>query len=144
MVGRAIKSPWHLNSAGTKLSRGALQPRPNSREISVMRLLIGDDACKDRAVEWVSPAGSYIGFAIANVGRIRRVGPDVVDAPEGTYDGHAHIVFATARPADEPLDAVVAERHNLIVDAVRALFTLVHDPAPSAAGWSGPPLATLG
>lgn len=142
---RAIKTPYHLNSSGTRITRRALHPPVGMREISVMRLLIGDHACKDRAVEWVNPAGTYCGLAVAGVARIRNVGPEVVDAPEDTYEGHAHIVLELPRPdAEEPLESSVSERYNSVLDALLALFHFERDPSPENAGWSGPALATLG
>jgi hypothetical protein len=46
---RAILTPWHYKNG--KIKKQALKPQTGKSDLSVMRQRMGDDFCKDKAVE---------------------------------------------------------------------------------------------
>jgi len=143
VIVRAIFSPYHLKSGGTKLKRDAFFPSPSTDEISVMRSsFLSSDACKRKARELESPTHKkeFKGFAVLNVGDIRGAELDVVDS-RIEFLGHGDIrTGVSGPPKGTPCDPDLRERIDQISSSLLGLSRFVEDPDPSAARWLGPGL----
>ena len=135
---RAIKFPYHVNKSGNKLRPSAFRPEHGKSVVSVIRQLMGNDFCKNKAVELFDDA--YIGLAVIRAGEIRKTGSQVYNAPED-YVGHAHIdhEFPTP-PPHEPQESADNERMTLRCKALVDACLFHRDQRPSVPGWAGPPL----
>lgn len=128
---RALKTPYHFDAKKKKLKPAAFRPPAGKSVISVMRQLIGDDACKDHAVR--IGASDYVGLAALSSAGIRRIGSEVLDAP-AEYFGHAHIDHQLPPPiANEPASAEANARYKALADASKCHV----DEKPHLTGWFG-------
>ena len=133
---RAVKTPYHVKKG--KLKPAAFRPQPGQSIISVMRQLMGDDFCKDKAVEIAK--ASYVGLAVLAAYAIRAAGSEVHDAPND-FIGHAHIDHGFSSPLEnEPPSPQETERMNTRYRSLADASTLHIDHSPTAPGWTGPPL----
>lgn len=129
---RAIKTPQHVRNG--RLHHAAFRPAADQSKLSVMRQLIGDDKCKERAVEICGK--SYLGLATLLAARIREIGPMLEDARE-EFEGHAHICYDFVMIKDVP-----ATPEQLAIFTELAKHAELHsDPAPDLPGWSGKDLS---
>jgi len=88
---RGIKTPHHVKKTGG-LRAAAFRPPKGENRVSVIRLLMGENFCRDKAKEICG--SDYIGRATLNVGAIRQKNRevDVVDY-RADFLGHAHMVY---------------------------------------------------
>lgn len=132
---RALKTPYHFDVTKKKLKPAAFRPPIGESVISVMRQLIGDDACKDHAVRIGKE--KYVGLAALSAQSIRQLGSKVLDAPE-EYSGHAHIDHEFPAPnANEPASAVENERAVARYKSLADVSKCHVDLKPEVKGWSG-------
>lgn len=138
-VVRAVRVPQHFDPKKKRLKPAAFRPPAGSSVVSVIRNAMGDDFCKNKAVEILND--HYIGLAAIRAGDVRQLGSAVVDDREG-YCGHALIEHGIpAPPANEP-PATAADTLRLQgrLERLAAAAAFHIDPSPAIRGWSGPAL----
>jgi hypothetical protein len=107
-----------------------------------MRQLMGDDFCKNKAVEIAAKSkNEYIGLLTILASRIRTAGSTVEDSRE-EFLGHADLDHGFERPAqDEPLGSPEElDRRDEQIKALIAASRLHVDLSKTELGWSGEPL----
>lgn len=129
---RVVKTPHHLNKG--KLRPSAFRPPAGESCISVMRQIMTDDFCKNKAVELFGAA--YAGLAVILAGRIRSHGSSVVDARD-EWLGHAHVDHGFKSPPNEPSDADEFQRMTERCKALANACIFHVDPSPAVSGWAG-------
>lgn len=141
---RAILTPWYYKKG--RLKRQAFKPPAGSSSLSVMRLLMGADFCKDKAVEIgaANRNNEYCGLMTVRADAIRSTGSMVTDSRDPpNFLGHADIDHGFALPGkDEP--PATPEKLQRMDDRCDALLEHANfhsDPAPEEPGWAGDPLA---
>lgn len=139
-VVRVINS-MHLKKGHLKYN--AFKPPVNKTVVSVIRQPMGDDFCKDKAVEITEPLDvDYVGLAAIAAVDVRNCGSDAVDARED-YCGHAHIDHGfPTEPAipHEPGSPEHNERMRKRCKCIKDKCQYQKDPAPGIPGWQGNPL----
>jgi hypothetical protein len=126
----------YVNKSNTAIKPRAFRSRPGTDEVSVIRHTYkGSDFCK---ASGRARSNEYVGLAVLLASRIRQAGSEITDSRED-FCGHAHISHGiVAPPPNEPLPP----QDNLALDRkveALSLAALYHpDPAPDAAGWTGP------
>jgi hypothetical protein len=138
---RAIVAPSHYSKKG-KVATAAFRPPVGKSAISVMRQLMGDNFCKDKAVEIAkeSPSQTYVGLLTIKAGVIRQVGSDVRDSRE-EWPGHADLDHGfLSAPPNEPASAAEFERMTVRCQTLRDASLFHKDGTPEVGGWAGPPL----
>lgn len=140
---RGILTPWHCKNG--KLRRQALKPPAGSSELSVMRLRMGADFCKNKAVEIGSKNANneYSGPMALGAAAIRRLNAAIEDTREPpNFLGHADVRYEFCVPGkDDP--PATPEELKRIDDCLDVLLTFAiyhHDPDPHTPGWRGRPL----
>lgn len=134
---RAIKVPYHYDVRKGRLKPAAFRPPRGTSLVSVIRLLMGADFCKNKSVEI---AGSeYLGLGVLVAAEARAAGAAVDDAVED-FIGHAHIDVGIVLLPDEPLSPQINERLQSRLLALCRCTRFELDPAPQSPGWSGPEL----
>jgi len=137
---RAILTPWHINKKGD-VKWQALKPQAEKSDLSVMRQRMGDGFCKDKAVDIGNgvPKNEYHGLLTVRADSIRKHNAQVTDSRD-QFLGHADLDYQIVVPANDP---PLEGDYKTLVDRIRSLLALTvfhRDPAPNAAGWSGPAL----
>ncbi|CAK0770247.1 conserved hypothetical protein [Gammaproteobacteria bacterium] len=134
---RAIKTPYHVNRQGN-LKPSAFRPPPGKTVISVVRQMMGNDFCKNKAVEICGDA--YLGLAVITASTIWAIGSQVYDE-RGDFIGHAHIDHGFPSPSShEPQCAVENERMHTRCKKFADASVFHLDQSPTVPGWSGPQL----
>lgn len=154
LIVRAVKSPYHVNKAKTRLLHKAFHPHLPSILLSVIRLETGADYCADKGRESVTQlaasrpgtkSAQYEGLAVGRARKVRTIGVGVEDAPEDFY-GHAHMVYEPLVPLLEsvkPEEAMPPELTEALHELAKRLleeFQFYPDPEPAGSGWTGEPL----
>jgi hypothetical protein len=139
---RALLTPVHVKKG--KVKKAAFRPRPGQSAISVMRQIMGDDSCKDKAVEIgaaAKPKNEYLGLLTIRTDAIRQKGSTVTDSRD-EFLGHADLDHGFPQlPADEP--AATPDELQKMDDRIDALIkasVFRADQSPEQSGWSGTPL----
>lgn len=137
---RAVKTPHHVKNG--KLKPAAYRPTVGETELSCMRQLIGDDVCKNKAVEICGGSeNGYVGLSAVEARAVRAVGSEVIDKPED-FPGHAHMVHPFPAPsANNPAQAKENEAAVMHYRAIANAAMFYEDPNPDALGWLGPPMS---
>lgn len=135
-VVRAIGS-HHLKRDGS-LKYQAFMPPSDDTTVSVIRQLMGNDFCKDKAVCILD--NRYRGLAVVPAGTVRALGLDVLD-DRVEYYGHANIDYGSPPPPpNDPLCAterqIAVAKYCQIANASR----YVEDSKPASKGWHDNPL----
>jgi hypothetical protein len=110
-----------------------------------MRQLMGDDFCKDKAVEIgkASPHQTYVGLLTIKAAGIREAGSSVTDSRD-EWLGHADLDHGfPSIPQQEPGEPGPAAEFARMTERCQALrkASLFHkDESPDVPGWAGPPL----
>jgi hypothetical protein len=132
---RALKTPEHFNAQKGSIKPAAFRPPAGKRKLSVMRQLIGNDACKQKANEICGE--KYIGLAVTLAQSVRAAGSRVRDH-RWDFCGHAHLNHGfPAPPKGEPMDS---KQNLLMVERCRALVRhseYRNDPNSASKSWSG-------
>lgn len=136
---RAIVTPAHFDAKKGDIKTGVFRPRSPETSISVMRQLMGDDFCKNKACEIAaaSPTQTYVGLLVITAAEIRAAGSEVADSRE-EFLGHADLDHGLPSPPDN--DPGSAEDFRKMTDRCQALkkkSLFFPDPAPTVAGWAG-------
>jgi hypothetical protein len=137
---RAIVAPSHYRNG--KVATAAFRPPVGRSAISVMRQLMGDNFCKDKAVEIAkaSPRQTYVGLLTITAASIREKGSYVIDSRD-EWLGHAHLDHGfPSAPANEPGSAEEFERMTARCQALRDASLFHVDEIPEVPGWGGPAL----
>ena len=140
----AIVAPAHINKKG-KVAAAAFRPPYGKSAISVMRQLMGDDFCKNKAVEIgkASPNQTYVGLLTIKAAAIREAGSNVTDSRD-EWLGHADLDHgfqsSPEQKPGEPGPAVEFARMTERCQALKKASRFHKDENPDVAGWSGPPL----
>jgi hypothetical protein len=140
---RAVVSPAHYKKG--KVKTAAFRPQYGKSSISVMRQLMGDDFCKDKAVEIgkASPNQTYVGLLTIKAAAIREAGSSVTDSRE-EWPGHADLDhgFPSVREQEpgEPEPAAEFARMTERCQALRDASLFHEDENPDVTGWAGSPL----
>jgi hypothetical protein len=139
IIVRFILSPYHVKNG--KLRKEAFHPKRGASAVSVARhRLLGDQGCKAKAKEIVTPNGKYAGMAVIKASDIRSCDCTVEDARRDFY-GHAHLDLGFIVPIGDPLPAEdlkkLHDREKKLVSHAR----YVPDPNPDSERWAGPSLA---
>ena len=115
---RGIKTPHHVKKNG-ELRPAAFRPPKGNNCVSVIRLLMGEEFCRNKTKE-ICDSG-YIGRAILNVGAIRKKSNEVnvVDAREGEFLGHAHILYLCMSLNSDNPDTVALPLFRYMVELAR-------------------------
>jgi len=77
---RAIKVPYHYDARKGRLKPAAFRPPRGTSLVSVIRLLMGADFCKNKSVEIAGP--EYLGLGVMVSAEARAAGAAVDDAAE--------------------------------------------------------------
>jgi len=135
---RALKTPAHFDERKKRLKPAAFRPPPSESGISVMRQLIGDSQCKQKALEICG--GSYRGLAVILASNIREVGSTVEDS-RSEWFGHADLDHGIMIPANDPPAPEVLGR---LLERLRGLVQrsiFMDDGEASSPSWKGKTLA---
>lgn len=135
---RTVKVPAHYDLKKRRLKPAAFRPAPGSSAVSVIRLLMGSDFCKNKSREIARD--SYLGMGVLVAADARATGVEVLDWP-ADFHGHAHIDHGDLVPP--PNDPLPPDLNEAFLERLRSLVavTAFHgDPSPDTPGWDGPPL----
>jgi hypothetical protein len=144
---RVIKSPFHTTGSKKALRKQAFHPPRGGKEVSVIRQMMTDDFCKNKAVEIIeeerarggSPQPAYQGLAAGSVGFVRGLDATVDDYPTD-FIGHAHVSLPEAAETEEPPSPQVLAALDQYYTQMVEHFCFYKDPAPDVQNWSGPSL----
>lgn len=111
---RVVKSPYHYNKGKSKLSPKLLHPAAGKSDISVMRQILGDAACSEKARSIsgnLVPPAEYKGMAIFCAKDVNASGSCCYDHRDD-FCGHAHINHNIRVP----------DRHETWDPAIKMIF----------------------
>ena len=137
---RGILTPWHYKRG--KLKKQAFKPPAGSSELSVIRLLMGPDFCKNKATE-IAAANTnnkYSGLLAIRADAIRNTGSTVKDSRDPpNFLGHADIDHGFKVPGKDEPPATPEDLQRLDdrLDELLKHANYHDDPEPLVPGWKG-------
>ena len=137
-VVRGVKTRYHVDEKRGRLKHNAFRPKAGLSVVSVVRLAMGSDFCKDKARQICGD--DYRGLAVVAAGQVRKCGSAVLDH-RADFCGHAHVdhgfpLLEENEPGAPEVGERMRERCKAIVD--KCLYHA--DPRPGTPGWTGPAL----
>lgn len=134
---RVIVRPAHWDEKKKCLKPAAFLPKDGRSVISVIRQRMGNDFCKEKALELGS---GYFGMAVLRASVIRSHGLGVVDR-RADYVGHAEIEFPFPAPMrDVPASVDATEKLLEIRRGLVKAAAIFVDDHPGLPTWHGPDL----
>lgn len=128
---RIIKVPSHWDEKKKLLKTAAFKPKVGTSATSVVRQKMGDDFCKQKAMNMPN----YVGLAVLRASTVRRLECEVYNKPED-YIGHAEIDFGFSRPLpDTPESVEVLDRLNDLCRSLAKSAQMFKDSCPNVVGW---------
>lgn len=133
-IGRAICTPFHLNSKN-KLKKEAFLPPYDSDELSAMRAShMSVDECRRRGQALNDEEKTYQGIAFAPFGKVVACKTRVVDSRD-VWCGHADIHLPHIRARKKPgvpgepaaENGAEAAENSQVANALKNLFVYLHD-----------------
>ena len=143
---RVVKSPFHFHSKRkNELIPKVFHPAPGKSDVSVIRQIMGDDFCADKArsiASEIRPPAQYNGLLIVEASDVNEVGSCAYDDRDGQFCGHAHINHGVTMPL--PGETLAPEERQKLDERCKALLARkkAHEPdqLDSGPGWHGRPL----
>jgi hypothetical protein len=124
---RVVKTPHHFHrTRKTEIIAKALYPPPENSDVSVIRHLLGDEACRSQALKTARP-DEYAGLFVLRAGDARSAGSEAYDH-RSDFCGHAHINHGVVMPPrGETMDPMQSEKLSKRCKALLAFCTFHKD-----------------
>ena len=124
---RVVKTPYYFHkSRKSEVIPNALFPPPGHSDVSVIRHLLGDSACRAQALKTARPE-EYAGLLVVKAGLARGLGSTAYDH-RIDFCGHAHINHGVVMPGrGETMDPKEKEKLSSRCKALLAYCVLHSD-----------------
>lgn len=136
-IARALKLSVHFDARKNVLKHNCFRPKAGGAIVSVIRSVIGENACKSHGLRICG--SDFLGFAVLSAAEIRKQDAEVSNAPDDFF-GHAHIEHGTPSPViveHEPLDPELNEKMVARCKALLKASRFLRDLRPDLPEWVG-------